>query len=118
MRLNSRSIASETLRIIRVLASPGTPTSNAWPPARSAIRISSITVSCPTILFPASARRRVAAASRSSRDERCGFAETDCSAIELWGGGEAESVSEEGKTNRLRGGGPLPIIGLQVQRDP
>ncbi len=81
IRLNSRSIASDTLRMISVFASPGTPTSRTWPPASSAMRISSITASCPTILFPTSARSRDAAARRSSREALCALADTDWRAM-------------------------------------
>ena len=71
IRRNSSAIASATERIIIVLARPGTPTSNAWPPATSAIRISSSTSPWPTMRRDTSARSPAAAASKRSRSDGC-----------------------------------------------
>ena len=51
MRLNDKSSASASDRISSVLASPGTPVSNACSPQNNARITSSITASCPTIAF-------------------------------------------------------------------
>ena len=67
IRENLRFSASATDETISVFASPGTPTSSACPPERSAARIPSSTSRWPTIRRPTCSRRRArAAASRSS----------------------------------------------------
>ncbi len=50
-RLNSSSMIPARVEMSRVLASPGTPTRRQWPLQKRAIRISSITLSWPTITF-------------------------------------------------------------------
>src|SRR6185437_15138035 len=69
IRRKSRCTASASERTMSVLARPGTPTSSAWPPATSAISISSSTRSCPTTRRCTSPRRRAAVASSASRFE-------------------------------------------------
>ncbi len=56
IRLKDRSIAWLSVRTSRVLPRPGTPSSNTCPPPKRAIRVPSTMSSCPTIIFPISAR--------------------------------------------------------------
>ena len=67
MRRKSSRIDSATERTISVFASPGTPTSSAWPPARTAMMISSSTSRWPTIRRETSSRSLTAAARNASR---------------------------------------------------
>ena len=58
MRLKLRLSASASVRIISVLARPGTPTSRQWPRAKMAMSSSSMTRSWPTMTLPSSLRMR------------------------------------------------------------
>ena len=58
MRLNFSDSASASVRIISVLARPGTPTSRQWPRANMATSNSSITCCWPTITLPSSSVMR------------------------------------------------------------
>src|SRR6516162_9315510 len=66
MRLNDRSSACASVLTIKVLASPGTPTSRAWPRQKTAINNSSRTFSWPMIILPTSARICLCALRRDS----------------------------------------------------
>ena len=60
IRLYSKSSDSAKLEMRRVLANPGTPTSNAWFLVKIAMRTCSMTSSCPIITFLSSLLTRSA----------------------------------------------------------
>ena len=56
-RLKESSSTSLSVRTSSVLPSPGTPSSNTWPPAKIAVSVPSTMGSAPTMTLPISARR-------------------------------------------------------------
>ena len=69
-RLKVRFMLSASVRIMSVFASPGTPTSSAWPWPSSAMRRSSSTSCWPTITLPHSVEDAVAGVAKLLRGHR------------------------------------------------
>ena len=80
-----------------VLASPGTPTSSAWPPARTVISVSWTTPSCPKMTRPISCLTRSSSAMVAS----IAAAMSAFSSV----------MSVIGDTQNLPESGPLPRVG-------
>src|SRR5579863_9934028 len=100
-RPKERSRASPSDATRSVLASPGTPTSSAWPRAKSATSINSTTASWPTTRT-AMASRSLAAASRAFSSSSTSLeAGTLVGEASMWGCGEKDSHASPRVSKRI-----------------